>query len=290
MTLKNIIKETINNFIYNQTSLINEYLDKEHDIPLKNYLSLTDEQKAEDMIYTFYYMFPQFIKELYNYDEIDDEEYNNLHNLAIDLDYDLPDEIIYGSLTNLKKQFIDFIIKNTYNLTDELPAHQSFDEAIPVKNEWLIHFTDNALQIAQNGFQYGTEDIDRLNYTNAGSIQGKSKGYNFAYTINDYDRFYRGFHGQPKYGNEAVLLQASGIKTWHYGDEEYQVIFWGQNAKNIIPIIQNSDGYWTILSSKTSNKLIEFENLEDIVNWVMNNKEQYRKHLYYNNNKPRTNK
>lgn len=29
MNLKKIIKETINNFIYNQTSLINEYLDKE---------------------------------------------------------------------------------------------------------------------------------------------------------------------------------------------------------------------------------------------------------------------
>lgn len=75
MTLKKIIKETINNFIYNQTSIIKEYLDKEHDIPLRNYLSLTDEQKAEDMIYNFYYMFPRFIKELYNDDEIDDEEY-----------------------------------------------------------------------------------------------------------------------------------------------------------------------------------------------------------------------
>lgn len=29
MILKKIIKETINNFIYNQTFLINEYLDKE---------------------------------------------------------------------------------------------------------------------------------------------------------------------------------------------------------------------------------------------------------------------
>lgn len=268
---KQIIKEEIQSYL-------NEYLDKYHDIPLKQYLSLSDEEKEEDLIYRFSYLLLDFFTEQMENGTLDDEELEII-NASNGDDYILIDQILNGDLNKYYKDFLNYIQRKVDYY--EMPAHQTFEESIPVKNEWLIHFTSNALGIARHGFEYGTEDLDSLNYTGAGSINGKSEGYDFAYTIDDYERFYRGHNGDPKYGNEAVLFQASGIKTWHYGDEEYQVIFWGKNAKNIIPISRTDDGNWIVYSSRTGNPLIQFEDLESIVDWVINNKEQYRKHLYH---------
>lgn len=274
--IKNIINEEISKYLNSYTKPLNEYLDNEHDIPLKKYLSMDDYEKQYDLIYQFSYLIKPYLNELYKANLID---YDVIEDIEDYDDYELANSLYDGNLNEYMPEFIKYIYNNV-DSTD-LPSHQSFEESIPVKNEWLIHFTDNALNIAQNGFKYGTEEIDRLNYTNAGVTNGKSEGYDFAYTIDDYEKYYKGYSGFPKYGKEAVLFQASGIKTWHYGDEEYQVIFWGRNAKNIIPIQQNSNGEWTVFSSKTGRELAKFETLEEIVNWVLSNKEQYRKHMNY---------
>lgn len=276
--LKNIINEEISKYIKNNTKQLNEYLDNEHDIPLKKYLSLSDYEKEEDLIYRFSYLLLDFFEEELDNGTMDEDDIE-IVNASNGDDYTLIDQILNGDLNKYYQDFLRYIQRKVDYY--EMPAHQSFEESIPVKNEWLIHFTSDALGIARNGFEYGTDDMDSLNYTNASVTDGKSEGYDFAYTIDDYERFYKGYSGNPKYGNEAVLFQASGIKTWHYGDEEYQVIFWGRNAKNIIPIQQNSDGEWTVFSSKTGRELAKFETLEEIVNWVLNNKEQYRKHMNY---------
>lgn len=273
--LRKIIKEELKSFISNN---INEYLDKDHDIPLKNYLSMSDNEKETDILYSFPYLLFNFFNELMENGQLSDEEAEIVKNSDEDGEY-LVDEVINGGLNGYYKDALKYIQSNADYY--DFPAHQTFDEAIPIKNEWLIHFTNDALSIAREGFKYGTEFLDRLHFTNAGHIEGKGKGYDFAYTVRDYDRFYRGYNGNPKYGNEAVLFRASGIKTWHYGDEEYQVIFWGNNAKDIIPIQQNYDGDWTVFSDKTGRELVKFDKLEDIVNWVLNNKEQYRKHMDY---------
>lgn len=277
LNIKHLVEKVINN------SGIDEYLDSNNGIPLLRYFSQSDEDKANELIYEYSYLIPSFIENAYEEGTIDDEDYQKLSEYLKESDeYSLAEDFANGELEHLKKPLLNYIEAHIYHGgIENAPASYTIENGKLFKNGWIIHFTSDALSIAREGFRYGTDDVSRLAYTGAGSTDGKAEGYNFGYDINDFDRFYRGYSGRPKYGSEAVLCQVSGVKVWHYGDEEYQVIFWGKDAKNIIPIVEE-DGYWKILSTKTGNKLIEFENLSDIVDWVMTNKEQYRKHLTYN--------
>lgn len=276
--IKRIIKEEVNLFLNKNIISLNEYLDKYHGIPLKKYFSLTDEEKETDLIYRYSYLLIFYFNKLHKQNIIDDKLFNYIKKNENDEEI-LINDIINGNLHKFYKGFLDYIYQQVENDTD-MPAHQSFSSPQIIKNQWLIHFTDNAMSIAKNGFKYGTDDFDKLNYTEAGITDGKTEGYDFAYDINDYERYYK-YRGKPKYGNDAVIFQASGVKVWHYGDEEYQVIFWGKDAKNIIPVEESYDGYWTVFSSKTSQPLVHLDSLEEVVKWAMNNKEQYRKHLTY---------
>lgn len=278
--LKLNIRHLVETIVKN--SGINEYLDSSYGMPLYKYLSRTDEEKLDEIVYNYAYKIPEFIQYAYDENIIDDNEYTSIVNYMKNHDeYDLAEELIGGELEHLKKPFMNHIEADMNNYIQDAPASYSFDKPEVFKNGWIIHFTEDAMSIAYDGFKHGTEEIDRLAYTGAGYTDGKKEGYNFGYDINDFDKFYLAYRGKPKYGSEAVLCQASGVKVWHYNDEEYQVIFWGPSAKNIIPIY-NNNGYWKIMSMKTDNKIVEFEKLTDLVNWVMQNKEQYRKHLTYN--------
>jgi hypothetical protein len=69
------------------------------------------------------------------------------------------------------------------------------------------------------------------------------------------------------------MFRANGIEVWHYGDEEYQVIFKGSTARDIIPIWE-SDGQWF---AGDYNK--GFDSLIDSVSWIENNFDQYKRLL-----------
>ena len=74
-----------------------------------------------------------------------------------------------------------------------------------------------------------------------------------------------------------VLFRASGVKMWHYSDEEPQVIFYGNTAKNIIPITKGENYAYAI---KSKDKILyESDELEKVVDWVVDNYDQYRKKL-----------
>lgn len=138
------------------------------------------------------------------------------------------------------------------------------------EDEWLIHFTDDAYGIAHDGFTHGTDDMQALCLTTWKTHESKQRGgYNFAFTLHDYLRY-----GGERYGHEAVLFKAdAAVLIYHYGDEENQVVFWGPSAHSIVPIEA------PLISNCTDDVLIDSEDIRDVVDWVVDNFDEYKEHL-----------
>lgn len=288
MNIIKLIKEEIN--------LIKEYITK-NEVYLKDYFSMSDEQKKSNLPHEYYYFFEDFLydedidfemsKEIKksNYEDEPEEEVNMFDG------YDL--EFIWWLENNNKElydKYSDWLFEkinnNTLDIPDwEYPAWSYFDNSPQlIKNQWLIHFTDDATSIAEEGFKYGVDEIDKLGLTTQlGDFEKKYGGYNFSYTLSDFPRYARGGSrsGEYKYGNECVIFRASGIKIYHYGDEEPQVIFYGNTATNIIPIVEGETEKYGIYNNKTNRLLFENEKLERVVKWIVDNYTQYRKYLTY---------
>jgi hypothetical protein len=107
------------------------------------------------------------------------------------------------------------------------------------------------------------------------SAEKKLGGYNFAYTVEDFAGY--GLDGdEVKYGDGTILVfRASGIRSFHSGDDEMQTIFNGKTARDIVPIYDMMGSLR--IYSKKRKELITFSNHIDAVNWVVNNYDQYRK-------------
>ena len=266
-------------------SVINEYLTRDM-VSLLKYFSLTDEEKKNSLPHEYYYFFNDFLIENdinFTYPTHDFYDHNGkLEKGDKYEDYEIV-EWLYGNNKKLFDNFADYLYdrinNNTLNIDDaEYPAWSFFSKPEIIKNQWLIHQTKNADSVAEKGFIYGVDDGTKLGLTtHLGEFEKKYGGYNFAYTLNDFLKYGKsGFN--YKYGEEAVVFNASGIRLWHYGDEEYQTIFYGNTARNIIPITHYTSTY-DIHSLKTNNILYEGETMEDSVMWLIKNFSQYRKHL-----------
>jgi hypothetical protein len=149
--------------------------------------------------------------------------------------------------------------------------HMSFETI--VKNQWLVHKTDDPDGICHAGFTIGMDDLSRLGLTTYYKDAGKRGGYNFAFPAND-NRSIRA--AEDKYGSDAVIFRASGIEVYHYGDEERQVIFRGSEAHDIIPVYKNSEG-WNLADDDHGKPVFQADYLWQIVQWVENHYAQYRK-------------
>lgn len=276
-----------NNLIESIDVFLNEFINKEVNW-LKKYLELPEDAKLEDIAENFSFFAQGFIN---HYPDVANEI---MEKEGISED-DLQDwegyEIFEYIRSELKEYFDDlknYIVQHVMNSPEfsrELPSHQYFDKPEIFKNNWLIHFTDDAIAIAYDGFQYGVDDYERLGLTTDYSKADKKtggKGYSFAYDVNDFKRYYYNRSpSEPKYGSEAVLFRASGIKSWHDGDGEPQVIFYGETAKDFIPITQGENDRWGVYSTKTGKLLREDDDLGELVDWILYNFAQYRKSLVY---------
>lgn len=183
----------------------------------------------------------------------------------------------------LDKNFGMPLKKHLTSGTEMDDTKNAMDYIRDVKNEWLIHFSDNAMKIAYGGFKYATSNKSDLSFTGAGETAFKSsEGYAFAYEVQDVYKYAFARRGLPKYGRDAVLFMASGVKVWHDLDQEEQVIFYNKDAKNLILIQQNGiDNSWFVESVITNKTLVENENIEYVIQWCIDNFQQYRKHLVY---------
>jgi hypothetical protein len=169
------------------------------------------------------------------------------------------------------------LMMNRYGTEIPLMAIASYENTI--RNEWLVHFTDNADSIVNNGFVYGVVKPEHLAYTENAEYDAYDRssggGWFFAYEASDVDY---GIDGQfTKYGSEAIMFISSGVKIYHRGDNEPQVIFNGEYAKSIVPIWRSKDiyGSWYV-SNKNGNKMYSGLDLLDVVRWVEKNFKLYK--------------
>lgn len=291
MNLLDIINQEINEYI-NENMQINEYITND-EIYLRDYLSMPDSAKLAYLPHEYYYFFQDFLDETdYDFEmpkETIPSDYVDEPYEEVDM-FDNEIELIGWLEHNDKKTFdafgeylLDKINSYTLPIRDsEYPAWSYFDNnPTLIKNQWLIHFTDNADDIAIEGFKYGVDDMTKLGLTtHLGEFDKQFGGYNFAYTIGEFNKYAKGNYsrGKYKYGKEAVVFNASGIKVWHYGDGEPQVIFYGNTARNIIPITSGENNDYAIYG-KNGRVLFEHDDLETVVYWLINNFQQYRKSL-----------
>jgi len=129
--------------------------------------------------------------------------------------------------------------------------HMSFNRL--VKPTWLVHFTDDPLDIAENGFKYGWDSTEGLGLTThfTDTARKRGAGYNFAFVLGSRDaRNASSGHrvDGPKYGRHAVVFWAGGVEAYHYGDEENQVIFWGPEVApdRIFAVWNGGDDGWHV--------------------------------------------
>jgi hypothetical protein len=288
MQLKEYISKIIHECL-NESDILNEYITND-EIYLKDYFSMSEENKKQYLPHEYYYFFDDFLVETdtefefpketrpSNYSDEPDEEvdmFDSHIELITWLERNNP--VVYNLFADyLYEKIVDY----TLPISDsEYPAWSYFDDSPEVvKNQWLIHFTNDADGISRNGFKYGVDDMTKLGLTtHLGEFDKKYGGYNFAYLLSDFDRYGSDRDGY-KYGREAVIFNASGIKLWHHGDNEPQVIFYGKTARNIIPIIEGENSKWGIYG-KNGRLLFENDKLERVVQWLTQNYQQYRKNF-----------
>ena len=142
------------------------------------------------------------------------------------------------------------------------------DKKIPITQKTL---TDSILQKGYQG-----QEIPMLLGSQTSIYTNCDGGHNAGYSYFSIRGIDQTRINMTLNGNEAVIFNASGLRLWHHGDEEPQVIFFGNTAKNIIPITGGEDKDWAVRNSKTNRIIFEDDNFDKVVQWVINNFIQYR--------------
>ena len=156
----------------------------------------------------------------------------------------------------------------------------------PIKNEWLIHFTDSPLSIRAYGFIYGHPEFKGLQLTTGKEKRKERPGYNFAYLTNNVeDKTFEIVDKERKmwsdqkifFDRHAVIFKGSGLQIFHKLDKEEQIIFHGLSVDNnkIYPITQDDEfKYWCIKSGyvgAAKSKVIKKGSVQECVDWIKNN-------------------
>lgn len=152
----------------------------------------------------------------------------------------------------------------------DAPVYEAMSYSNFVKPTWLIHFTNDPSSISQNGFLYGHEDTGGLALTTWKTDRKKTPGYNFAFEIGS--RYADYAARSSKYGKHAVVFWGAGVKAYHYGDEEDQVIIWGQSVnKSLIFPVWNEDGEWVFKDIRSDKIMAKGEDVNEIAYWIRDN-------------------
>jgi len=106
-----------------------------------------------------------------------------------------------------------------------------------VEDEWLVHCSDHADDIVGDGFTRGMPWVEHLALTTHAWDKPEEPGFNFAYTVGDFERYGLTRAGHCKYGRGIVLVKVPKAMVFrHWLDQEPQAIFWGPDATCIFPL------------------------------------------------------
>jgi len=170
---------------------------------------------------------------------------------------------------SLKDDYAEFM---TQYYPNEAPTWAMLDlsaKRLLPPQTWLVHWTDDPVSIARKGFTRGESDVTLLALTTYRKKSGS--GYNFAFKADS------GYAGNPdrRYGGEFVVFQSSGVECYHGGDDEDQIIFWGQSiTSKPVPVIEQ-DGKFAVYSLKADRALFAHDDPEVCIAWVIKNRSQY---------------
>lgn len=220
---------------------------------LKSYLTLSSVEKGRDLAANFGQDFMSYLE------GAGEEELAALAGAEIEknefLDWPfletLPDKAFEGFYRNLPPGILE---------DPQSPTYLTVDYERDVEDEWLIHGTNYASDIESGGFTRGVWDYATLSLTTQLVDSVKTGGFNFAFYADKFSE-----SDVLAYGKEAVVFQASGIETWHHGDQQRQIIFLGETAHDIHAIQRSSYGdYYASLGEE------EFVgSLQECANWIM---------------------
>jgi len=236
---------------------------------LRRYLMMSESDKKSGLSQTYWFTWEHFVDDYPDFTEgYKVEEWEDAENLPTDIK-DEWDDWLYDHI-DASADYAEIGIT-----PEDLPSWTYVEFREIVKKKWLVHQTNNADDIARDGFQYGVNDLSRLGlttyFTQAAKVYG---GYNFAYDINDVDLY------GMSYGHEAVFFMASGVKVYHYTDQEMQVIFFGQDASDFIPVTSKDfEGNWILQSVIDGSTIVKMPSLGDLGDWIRTNYRQYSKQL-----------
>jgi hypothetical protein len=196
--------------------------------------------------------------------------------------YTLAEKIGKSMSPTEQEGFLAYINQNN---PGDVPTHSLMDlqsqkgrKGFLPPTTWLIHFSDDAEDVATDGLTKGQGDIDRLALTtHQGKAEKEYGGYNFAFIADS--KYAAQTARTGKYGRNAVMFQASGIPVYHYSDEEDQVVVWGKDVSTEkMVFLSNDGGEWTVRSRKGGRDPITGD-FKTVVAWVMKNYNQYRRVL-----------
>lgn len=276
-------------FLLEKFDYIQEYIDNNL-IDLKKYINMTEEEKQEDLIELFKNIFPLWFwnsSYIHRLPKIKEKIGGDIKDKNVDKIFEFFPDIRHSfglSLYSMVMKDYGEDLHTGYGVPyNRMPSWIFFDKGNSeiIKNQWLIHFTkfEDAKNIAKTGFSMGTSDMKRLGLTYQRTADKGLGGYNFAYTLDDYEKYGSRDGGIPyKYGNSILMFKASGVKFWHKTDTEPQVIFWGNYARDIIPIIPtyDKDFRFYVMNQKTKKKIVQSKTLPEMVDWIQQNFNQYK--------------
>jgi hypothetical protein len=103
-------------------------------------------------------------------------------------------------------------------------------------NTWVVHFSRNAKEVAEDGFKFGTPTKHNLSLTTQIPKRAKTGGYNFGFLADGTTAINYADEYNSHYGNDFVMFQAAGSLFYHETDHEEQFVFDGTalNNKNFV--------------------------------------------------------
>lgn len=133
-------------------------------------------------------------------------------------------------------------------------AYNYFEPKGIVHNVWAIHYTnlEGYEGIMSRGFRIGVSDYDALAYSQSyyNNEPPRKSGWNFALPI---DNKYLG--DDLGYGDCGFLIKTDGVRAYHKGSHDDEIIFQNCMVKEKIPFIYDEDyDCWILFNYTFDNK------------------------------------
>ena len=195
-----------------------------------------------------------------------------------DLAARLPERLLDGAFNSMVRDVGGDTISPSF-------VHMNFVERLP--RRWLVHFSDDADSIACQGFTHGVGDHENLGLTTyIGKEAKKYGGYNFAFTAANAER--QAKLDRWKYGSQIVAFTAPSVLVYHHGDQEYQAVFWGADARNLVHVMEDdgSDKRFCVGENRHGDPVFCADDFESIVAWLDVNYSKYEKQLSCGGSQP----